>query len=390
MDGASVVNEPITTALIGCGKVGATHARVLAKLPGSRLVAVCSRSAERAHRFGQSYGVPSYTDADEMLDAQRPDAVSICTPHPTHPDLIAVCAQHGAHVIVEKPLAADLSGCDRAIDACAVAGVKLAVISQRRLYPCVQRVRQAISDGKIGRPVLANLTVLGWRDEAYYRSDAWRGRWDTEGGGVMMNQTPHQIDLLQWMMGPVDEVYGQWDNVNHPYIEVEDTVVAVVRFASGALGSIVLSNSQRPGLYGKLHVHGSSGASVGVQTESGSAFIAGVTKNVDPPLNDLWTVPGEEERLAAWQDEDRAFAARIDVMEHFHELQITDFLEAIRDDRAPMVDGHQGRRVVEIITAVYRSQRDRRPVTFPLAAEPDRTDFDGRLGYVTLSQRSES
>ena len=390
MDGASVVTEPITTALIGCGKVGATHARALAKLPGSRLVAVCSRSAERAHRFGQSYGVPSYTDPDEMLDARRPDAVSICTPHPTHPNLIAVCAQHGAHVIVEKPLAADLSGCDRAIDACDVAGVKLAVISQRRLYPCVQRVRQAISDGKIGRPVLANLTVLGWRDEAYYRSDAWRGRWDTEGGGVMMNQTPHQIDLLQWMMGPVDEVYGQWDNVNHPYIEVEDTVVAVVRFVSGALGSVVLSNSQRPGLYGKLHVHGSSGASVGVQTESGSTFIAGVTTNVDPPINDLWTVPGEEERLAVWQGEDRAFAARIDVMEHFHELQIADFLEAIREDRAPMVDGRQGRRVVEIITAVYRSQRDRRPVKFPLAVEPDRTDFDGRLGYVTLSQRSAS
>jgi len=206
----------------------------------------------------------------------------------------------------------------------------------------------------------------------------------------MMNQTPHQIDLLQWMMGPVDEVYGQWDNVNHPYIEVEDTVVAVVRFVSGALGSVVLSNSQRPGLYGKLHVHGSSGASVGVQTESGSTFIAGVTTNVDPPFNDLWTVPGEEERLAVWQGEDRAFAARIDVMEHFHELQIADFLEAIREDRAPMVDGRQGRRVVEIITAVYRSQRDRRPVKFPLAVEPDRTDFDGRLGYVTLSQRSAS
>ena len=206
--------------------------------------------------------------------------------------------------------------------------MKLAVISQRRLYPCVQRVRQAISDGKIGRPVLANLTVLGWRDEAYYRSDAWRGRWDTEGGGVMMNQTPHQIDLLQWMMGPVDEVYGQWDNVNHPYIEVEDTVVAVVRFASGALGSVVLSNSQRPGLYGKLHVHGSSGASVGVQTESGSAFIAGVTQNVDPPLNDLWTVPG---RRRSWQDGKMRTVRslpRIDVMEHYHELQIEDFLEA--------------------------------------------------------------
>ena len=184
--------------------------------------------------FGETHGVPWYTDPDEMLDARHPDAVSICTPHPSHPDLVAVCARHGAHVIVEKPLAPDLSGCDRAIEACERAGVKLAVISQRRLYPCVQRVRRAISDGKIGRPVLASLTVLGWRDEAYYRSDAWRGRWDTEGGGVMMNQTPHQIDLLQWLMGPVDEVYGQWDNVNHPYVEIEDTVVAVVRFRSGA------------------------------------------------------------------------------------------------------------------------------------------------------------
>jgi UDP-N-acetyl-2-amino-2-deoxyglucuronate dehydrogenase len=381
------VREPVTTALIGCGKVGATHARALAELPGSRLVAVCSRSEERAREFGETYGVPWYTDPGEMFEAQRPQAVSICTPHPSHADLIAVCARHGAHVIVEKPLAPDLAGCDRAIDACDQAGVKLAVISQRRLYPCVQRLRRAIGDGKIGGPVLASLTVLGWRDEAYYRSDAWRGRWDTEGGGVMMNQTPHQIDLLQWLMGPVDEVYGQWDNVNHPYVEIEDTAVAVVRFRSGALGSIVLSNSQRPGLYGRLHVHGSSGASVGVQTESGSPFIAGVTTRVDPPINDLWTVPGEEDLLARWQEEDRRTASEVDVMSHYHRLQIEDFLEAVRDDRPPLVDGTEGRKVLEIITAIYRSQRDGRPVRFPVSAEPGGTDYDGRLTYIPLSRR---
>jgi predicted dehydrogenase len=382
------VSEAVTTALIGCGKVAATHARALASLPDSRLVAVCARNAERARRFAETYGIRAYTSPDEMLERERPVVVSICTPHPSHPDLVAVCARHGAHVLVEKPLAPDLAGCDRAIDACDAAGVKLGVISQRRLYPCVQRMRRAILEGRIGQPVLGLLTVLGWRDEAYYRSDAWRGRWDTEGGGVLMNQTPHQIDLLQWIMGPVEELYGAWDNVNHPYVEVEDTAVAVVRFASGGLGSVVLSNAQRPGLYGRLHVHGSSGASVGVQTESGSPFIAGVSTSVDPPINDLWTIPGEEDELARWQEEDRATAARVDVMSYYHELQIADFLEAIKRDRAPLVDGRDGRRVVEIITAIYRSQRDRRPVRFPVAAEPDRTDYDGRLGYVPLSRRS--
>jgi predicted dehydrogenase len=382
------MSEAITTALVGCGKVAATHAQALVSLPGSRLVAVCAPNAERARRFAQAYGIRSYTRLDEMLEVERPVAVSICTPHPSHADLVAACAQRGAHVLVEKPLAPDLAGCDRAIQACDEAGVKLAVISQRRLYPCVQRMRRAILEGRVGMPVLAMLTVLGWRDEAYYRSDPWRGRWDAEGGGVLVNQTPHQIDLLQWLMGPVEELYGSWDNLNHPYVEVEDTAVAVVRFMSGALGSIVLSNSQKPGLYGRLHVHGSSGASVGVQTESGSPFIAGISTSVDPPLNDLWTIPGEEHELARWQDEDRATAATVDVMSHYHELQIADFLEAIAADRAPLVDGREGRRVVEIITAIYRSQRDRRPVRFPLTAELDRSDYDGRLGYVPLSRRT--
>jgi UDP-N-acetyl-2-amino-2-deoxyglucuronate dehydrogenase len=382
------VKERIRTALIGCGKVGHTHAQTLQSLPGSELVAVCDPVAQRAADFGHQYGARPYADLSEMLDRERPDMVSICTPHPTHADVVVQCAARGVHALVEKPLAADLGSCDRAINAARRAGVKLGVISQRRLYPPVVRMRKAIDEGSIGTPVLAELTVLGWRDEAYYRLDPWRGRWDSEGGGVMVNQTPHQMDLLQWMMGPVDEIFGYWDNLNHPYVEVEDTAVAVIRFKSGALGNVVLSNSQKPGLYGRLHIHGTNGASVGVQTEGGSPFIAGVTEAVEPPINDLWTVPGQESLLAGWQAEDREFAASHDVMTYYHRGQIADFVEAILADRPPMVDGEEGRKVVEIITAIYRAQRDGRPERFPLEAEADRDGYDGRIGHSLLSRKA--
>ena len=138
---------------------------------------------------------------------------------------------------------------------------------QRRFYRPCMRIHKAIEDGKLGRPVLGMVTMLGWRDEAYYNSDPWRGTWKGEGGGVLVNQAPHQLDLLLWYMGEVDEVYGVWKNLNHPYIEVEDTAVAVVKFKSGAVGNIVVSNSQNPALYGRVHIFGENGAAAGVQTD---------------------------------------------------------------------------------------------------------------------------
>jgi UDP-N-acetyl-2-amino-2-deoxyglucuronate dehydrogenase len=243
----------------------------------------------------------------------------------------------------------------------------LGTISQRRWYEPVQRVKQAIEGGRIGKPILALMTVLGWRGPEYYAMDAWRGRWDTEGGGVLVNQTSHQLDLLQWLMGPVDELFAYWSNLNHPYIEVEDSAVAVLRFRNGALGNLVVSNSQNPGLYGRIHIFGDSGAGVGVQTDGGSMFVAGVSAAVEPPYNDLWTIPGEGEQLATWQAEDRARG--VDVGSHYHCLQIEDFIDAIIDGRPPQVTGEDGRRAVEIFEAVYRSQRERAPVTFPLEAQ---------------------
>jgi len=369
----------LRTALIGCGKVGETHAAALASLEASELVAVCDRTEEGATEFGSRYGVPGYTDVATMLREQGVQAVSVCTPHPVHAAVIEVAAEHGAHVLVEKPLAATLADCDRALDACERAGVRLGVVSQRRFYPPIARMKAALDAGKIGRPVLATVDILGWRDREYYASNPWRGTWAGEGGGVLVNQAPHQIDLLQWLMGPVEELFGYWDNVNHPYVAVDDTAIAILRFRSGSLGTMVLSNAQNPGLHGRVHVHGSNGASIGTQTDFGSMFISGMTSEVEPPVNDLWTIEGEADLLPGWQAEDRRAAGEHDVMTWYHRLQIADFLDAVLHDRPPAVDGAEGRKVVEIITAVYRSQRDHRPVRFPLVPEPERGDLDGRL-----------
>ncbi len=368
----------IRTAIVGGGKVGHTHAAALAALPASEFVAVCGRDPGRTAAFAARYGVRPYTDAGQMVRAEGVEAVIVCTPHPAHAGPAIAAMQAGAHALIEKPLAASLADCDAMLAAAASAGVQLGVISQRRWYPPVRRVKDAITAGKIGRPALGTVVILGWRDEAYYRSDPWRGKWDLEGGGVLVNQAPHQLDLLQWFMGPIEEVFGYWGNLNHPYIEVEDSAVAVLRFAGGGLGSIVVSNSQRPGIYGKVHVHGANGASVGVQTDGGAMFISGMSTVLEPPVNDLWSVPGEEDHLAEWQAEDRAAFNAVDATSYYHYLQDEDFLAAIQAGRAPAVTGAEGRKTVELFTAIYRSQRDRAPVRFPLAAEAA-PDFDGRL-----------
>ena len=183
---------------------------------------------------------------------------------------------------------------------------------------------------------------------------------------MLINQSPHHLDILQWLMGPVEEVTGYHANLNHPYIEVEDTALAAVRFRSGALGSVVVSLCQKPGLYAKIHIHGSNGASVGAQTDGGATFIAGMTPVLEPPVNDVWTVPGEEGLLPHFQEEDSARFRGIDATSYYHVLQDREFLRAILGGGPPAVSGADGRSVVELISAIYLSGRERRPVRLPL------------------------
>jgi UDP-N-acetyl-2-amino-2-deoxyglucuronate dehydrogenase len=364
--------KPVRVGLVGCGKVGGIHAAALARLPEAEFVAACDVSRVRAEGFAARYGVRPFADVDAMLRESGVEAVVIGTPHPLHAEPAVRAAEAGVHVLVEKPMAASLADCDAMLAAARKSGVALGVVSQRRWYEPVLRMRAAIDAGKIGTPALGVFIQYSWREPSYYASDPWRGKWATEGGGVLVNQSPHQLDILRWLMGPVAEVSGYWANVNHPTVEVDDTAVASLRFAGGGLGSIITSVSQRPGLYTRVHVHGTTGASVGVETDRGATFIAGVTPVAEPPLNDLWTVPGEEHLLAAWQAEDRARFARTDATVHYHMLQIADFLRAVREGRPPRVTGEDGRAVVELFTAVYRSAKEGRPVRLPIEPGPPR------------------
>ena len=362
-------------SIAGCGKVAHIHARAIKNIPNARLAGVWSRTADTAKSFASAWKTKPFSSIKQMVLENESDLVIVCTPHPFHRHPAVEAAEAGANLLVEKPLASDLQDCDAIINACKIRYGKLGVISQRRWYQPARRVREAIDAGKIGKPVLGVVTMLGWRDKVYYDADAWRGTWKDEGGGVLVNQSPHQLDLLLWYMGEVDEVYGIWRNLNHPYIEVDDTALAIVRFRSGAIGNILVSNSQKPGIYGKVHIHGENGASVGVQTDGGAMFIAGMTGVAEPPVNDLWTIPGEEKLLKKMVREDTEFFSSYDPTDYYMQLQIQDFLKAIEEDRQPLVSGEDGRKVVELFTAIYRSTRDDMPVKFPLKYEPG---LDGR------------
>lgn len=358
--------KTLKTALVGTGKVSHLHAAALRALPESEFVAVCGRPTPRLAAFSEKYRVTAFTDVGEMVGKAGVEALIVCTPHPVHAASTIAAARAGVHVLIEKPMASTLADCDAMMAAAAAGGATLGIVSQRRFYPACQRIRGALDAGRLGSPALGFATILGWRDEAYYRSDPWRGSWAGEGGGVLVNQSPHQLDLLLWYMGEIEEVFGYWGNLNHPTIEVDDTAVAVVRFRNGGLGNIMVSNSQNPGINARVSVHGSNGASVGVQTDGGAMFIPGMTKIADSAFNDLWTIPGEERMPALWKEEDAALFASVDPMEHFHRLQVSDFLRSVLAGRPPAVTAADGRRVVELFTAIYRATRDGRPVRFPV------------------------
>lgn len=361
----------IKTGVIGCGKIGHYHAQCYQQIPNSEFVAACNWNIGRAEEFAEKYGVKAFDSVEQMVKETGVEAVSICTPHPNHAKMAVEAAKLGVHVAIEKPLASTLADCDAIIEAVKEAGVVGSMVCQRRFYRPVQRIAKAIADGKIGKPILGSVNVLGWRDMNYYRSDHWRGTWKGEGGGVLVNQSVHQLDLLLSFMGEIDSLYGMWDTLNHPELEVDDTAVAVIRFKNGALGTISVSNSQNPALFGNVRVHGSNGASVGVQTDGGAMFIAGVSGITEPPVNDMWTVPGEEDMLEIYKKEDSEFFNSVDSNLFFHQEQLQDFVDAIADGREPMVTLEDGRRAVELFTAIYRSQRDKQLIKFPLKPEPN-------------------
>jgi UDP-N-acetyl-2-amino-2-deoxyglucuronate dehydrogenase len=367
--------SPLGAAVIGLG-VGRVHVQAFARLTESELVAVCDTNPERLAPVAERYGVTAYTDAAQLLDDDRVEVIAVATPHPSHAPLAIAAMESGRHVIVEKPMTVDLAEADAMIACARRTGRTLGVIFQRRFWPASLRGRQAIAEGRIGAPVSGECELSWWRTEDYYRRDPWRGRWDTEGGGVLCNQGIHALDMFQWYMGEVESVWARWTNLTHPYIEVEDNAVAAVVFRNGALGTVRMSTTSRVSRT-RVTVHGSNGATVSLLEEPEGAV----------GYNDLWTIPGEEhvrdeslrEHVAkgeyiyqpahhpdcapTWHT---GYSYQRSADPSYHAVQIQDFLHAIAEGREPLVNGEEGRKSLELMLAVYQSGRSGEVVHLPL------------------------
>lgn len=340
--------------VIGCGVIAPTHCRAIQALPKARLVAVCDIEAEKARALAARFGAEPMTQVAELLKRDDIDVVNVLTWSGTHAEIGMEAARAGKHVIVTKPIDVRLSQIDRLIQTCREAGVKLGATHQFRSYRSYRRLKQAIDEGRLGRLFLGNGFLKWWRSQAYYDSAAWRGTWNLDGGGALMNQAIHYVDLLQWLMGPVTSLRGYIATQNHE-IEVEDCATAALHFASGALGTLQGSTCTYRGLPARVEVHG----------ERGNVIIEDDTIR-------LWDVEGEEreENLAATNTGSSASpGSGLDMAHDAHVEQIGDVLAAIEAGRDPVLNGKEARKAVEIVLAIYQSAWKGETVHLPLAQE---------------------
>lgn len=325
-------------AVVGCGGISFSHFKGIEDAFEAELVAVCDANAERAAEYAHKYGVRAYTSYAELLDQTDIDVVCLCTPSGMHADQTVEAAQAGKHIICEKPMAIRLEDVDRMIEACELHNVKLATIFPRRMSPASRFVKQLLEESRLGKLSLCSGYVKFYRDQAYYDSAGWRGTWAMDGGGAMMNQGIHTIDLLQWLAGPVESLKGFSRSVLRD-IEVEDTAVTALQFKSGALGSIEATTTAYRQPDHRIVLHGDKGTIVLTGDEITQLDILGeeVEIPVFPPFQ---------------------------VVPDGHCIQIRDMALAVLEGRPPIVTGEDGRHSLEIILGTYESQRSRRELCF--------------------------
>jgi len=355
-----MAEERLRFGIIGCGVIGPTHAEAISNVPEARLVAVADLAPERADKLASTYGVTPYSDIGEMLRNEQLDVVDVCTPSGLHGAHACQVMRSGRHVIVEKPMEITRAAMDEMLRVQADTGVKLAVISQHRFDPASQQTHELVTDGALGRLVLGNAHIPWWRAQQYYDSGAWRGTWELDGGGVLMNQSIHSIDVLQWMMGPVRTVYAYTDTLAHR-METEDVAVAVLRFTSGALGTIAATTGAYPGVTTRIDVFGDKGSAVIEDDRMGYLHLA---RDDSGEVGAYGMGAKDRAQAAPAPEKGGATAANPAALSSTtHAVQITDMIRAIREDGTPLVDGHAARHPVEIILAVYESARTGKEVS---------------------------
>jgi UDP-N-acetyl-2-amino-2-deoxyglucuronate dehydrogenase len=347
--------EKLRFGIIGCGVIGPTHAEAINSLPDAQLIAVADPLAERAQKLADKYGVTPYMDIQEMLDHERLDVVTVCTPSGEHGKHACQVMRTGRHVIVEKPMEITRIAIDEMLRIQQEMNVKLSVISQHRFDAATQQIYKLVQEDAFGRLVLGNVFIPWWRSQAYYDSGAWRGTWQFDGGGVLMNQSIHSIDLLQWLMGPVKSLFAYTDTLVHR-METEDVGVAVLRFTNGAIGTIAASTGAYPGVTTRVELFGDKGSA---SIENDQLSYLHLARDEQETTGDYGASPKTGQRASTDSSTAHNPAA---LSANSHALQIADMLRAIRENGTPLVDGNVARHPVDIILGIYDSVRTHKEV----------------------------
>lgn len=349
--------------VVGCGMISEFHARAIADTSGAQLVACLDRVPEAARQFANKHSIKSYVALSDFLADPALDIVTICTPSGKHQEAAVAAANAGKHVIVEKPLEITLKRCDRIINACAKNNVVLSTIFPSRFHAGSLALKKAIDKGRFGRLTLGDAYVKWFRTQEYYDSGQWRGTWALDGGGALMNQAIHSVDLLTWLMGPVAEVAAASATLAHERIEVEDVAVAILKFENGALGVIEATTAAYPGWLKRIEIHGSHGSACleeeDIKTWQFAKMTAADHKLVAETAEKTSTGGGASDPAA------------IGHTAHAH--QFKDVLKAIRQGTTPSIDGHEGRRSVEIILAIYKASETGKRVQLQNGIQSGRT-----------------
>ncbi|UCS92855.1 Gfo/Idh/MocA family oxidoreductase [Echinicola marina] len=339
------MGQKIKFGIIGTGAIAAQHAAAIGECEAAELVAVCSSNEERARSAEDKFRVKAYSNLDEFLAHPAMEVVCICTASGRHMEAAVAVARAAKHILVEKPIEINLERADRIIEACKENGVVLGVVFQNRFNKGYLQLKQAVLEGKLGKLLMGNAYIKWYREEAYYQNSDWKGTYAGDGGGALINQGIHTIDLLLDIMGEVEEVYGQVKTVLHK-IEGEDLGTAVVNFKNGAMGNITAGTSLFPGYPERLEVYGTAGS---VILEAGKVV--------------AWNIKGQENTSPAILIEKSSGAADPMAIGHqLHLLQIMDMVRAIRENRKPLVTGEIAKQSLALIRGIYRSSREGRSV----------------------------
>lgn len=351
------MEKKIRFGVIGAGMAGPLNAGALRDIPEAEIVAFSTRKEAVCKKFCEEYDIPRYyTDYEEMLKCDDIDAICVGTPPHLHEEMVIKAAKAGKHVMCEKPIAINLNEADRMIEACKEAGVKLGVIFMYRFMDEAVKIKKAIDEGKLGRLISVDCSGKCFRSDEYYASGEWRGTWKGEGGGSLMSQTIHFIDLMLYLTGDVSSLTGRYMTTIHPEIEVDDIANASFKMKNGAIGTVQSGTAVRPGYPRHIEIHGEKGT----------------IKIVEEEIIE-WKVEGMDEEQYLAKDKadsgDTATGAGYVATEN-HRRQYVDFIQAIQEDKEPLVNGEEARKTLEFIRAIYQSQDTGKQVEFPVQEDP--------------------